>query len=188
MVDVGDKPSTVRRAVATGFIRMNPEALKALAGRRLPKGDALAAARLAGIQAAKRTAEMIPLCHPLPLTHARVDLEVDRDRGGISIRTEVRTVGPTGVEMEALTAVAGAALTLYDMAKALDRGMTIEAIALLEKEGGRSGRCVRKEVAPAARSGGGGSSPPGSPTRRGTGARRSPGADRARPRSRGKRS
>jgi cyclic pyranopterin monophosphate synthase len=148
MVDVGRKPPTARRAVAAGFVRMSPEALEALAGQRLPKGDALAAARLAGIQAAKRTADLIPLCHPLPLTHARVDLEVDRDRGGIAIRAEVGTVGPTGVEMEALTAVAGAALTLYDMAKALDRGMTIESIVLLEKEGGRSGRYARGETAP----------------------------------------
>jgi cyclic pyranopterin phosphate synthase len=139
MVDVGEKPPTARRAVASGFVRMSREALDALQSDRLAKGDALAAARLAGIQAAKRTSDWIPLCHPLYLTHARVDVTVDVDRGGVAIEAEVRTVGPTGVEMEALTAVAGAALTLYDMVKALDRGVVIENVLLLEKDGGRSG-------------------------------------------------
>lgn len=149
MVDVGQKPATARRARAGGFVRLSVEALDAVAGGRLAKGDALAAARLAGIMAAKRTAEIVPLCHPLPLTHLAVLLTVDRARGGIAIEAEARTSGPTGVEMEALTAVAGAALTLYDMAKALDRGIVIEAIQLLEKEGGRSG-AWRREAAPAA--------------------------------------
>lgn len=143
MVDVGAKPATERRARAAGFVRMGTEALDALAGDRLSKGDALAVARVAGIQAAKRTADWIPLCHPLTLTHVRVDLRLDPGLGGVHIETEVRTTGPTGVEMEALTAAAAAALTIYDMAKALDRGMTIERIELVEKSGGRSGRWTR---------------------------------------------
>lgn len=149
MVDVGAKPATARRARAGGFVRLSPEALAALTEGRLAKGDALAAARLAGIMAAKRTAEIIPLCHPLPLTHLAVVLTVDTPRGGIAIEAEARTNGPTGVEMEALTAVAGAALTLYDMAKAIDRGIVIESIQLLEKEGGRSG-AWRRDALPAA--------------------------------------
>lgn len=147
MVDVGGKPATARRALAGGFVRLGAEALEALAAGTLAKGDALAVARIAGIQAAKRTAEWIPLCHPLALTHVSIELTIDRPAGGIRIRAEVRTTGPTGVEMEALTAVAGAALTIYDMAKAIDRGIVIEEIALLEKEGGRSGRYTRDSPA-----------------------------------------
>ena len=143
MVDVGSKPATDRRAVARGFVRLSKEALAALADDRLAKGDALAVARIAGIQAAKRTSEWIPLCHPLALTHVRVDVVPDVRRGGVAIEAEVATRGPTGVEMEALTAVAGAALTLYDMAKAIDRAMTIEAIELVSKDGGASGRFER---------------------------------------------
>jgi cyclic pyranopterin phosphate synthase len=143
MVDVGAKPATERRARATGFLRMSAEALDALTDDRLAKGDAFAVARVAAIQAAKRTSDWIPLCHPLALTHVRVDLQPDRAAGGVRIEVEVRTVGPTGVEMEALTAVAAAALTIYDMAKVLDRGMTIEHIALVEKSGGRSGHWNR---------------------------------------------
>jgi len=143
MVDVGEKPSTTRRAVACGFVRMNAAARQALAENKLAKGDALAVARVAGIQAAKRTADWIPLCHSLPLTHVRLDLTLDSRRGGVSIEAETATVAPTGVEMEALTAVAGAALTLYDMAKSLDREMSIEKIELVRKEGGRSGKFVR---------------------------------------------
>jgi cyclic pyranopterin phosphate synthase len=143
MVDVGGKPATGRRAVARGFVRMGAEALEALESSRLAKGDALAVARVAGIQAAKRTADWIPLCHPLALTHVRVDLTPNRDRGGVLIEAEVHTIGPTGVEMEALTAVSAAALTIYDMAKALDRGMSIEQVELVEKSGGRSGDWVR---------------------------------------------
>jgi cyclic pyranopterin phosphate synthase len=115
-----------------------------MAGGRLPKGDAMAAARLAGIQAAKRTSEWIPLCHPLPVAHVHVDLEIDGPREGIWIRAEVKTIASTGVEMEALTAVSAAALTLYDMAKAVNKGITIESIQLLEKEGGRSGHYRQK--------------------------------------------
>jgi cyclic pyranopterin phosphate synthase len=143
MVDVGGKPATERRALARGFVRMGRDALEALEGDRLAKGDALAVARVAGIQAAKRTADWIPLCHPLALTHVRVDLTPNRDRGGVLIEAEVRTTGPTGVEMEALTAVSAAALTIYDMAKVLDRGMSIEQVELVEKSGGRSGDWVR---------------------------------------------
>jgi cyclic pyranopterin phosphate synthase len=141
MVDVGSKPDTERRAVARGFVRMNASARDALAGNRLAKGDALAVARVAGIQAAKRTPEWIPLCHPLALTHVRVEVVLAEE--GVAIEAEAATRGPTGVEMEALTAVAGAALTLYDMAKSIDRGMTIESIELVSKVGGASGRYVR---------------------------------------------
>ncbi|HEX7877784.1 MAG TPA: cyclic pyranopterin monophosphate synthase MoaC, partial [Candidatus Eisenbacteria bacterium] len=117
MVDVGAKPDTERRAMARGFVRMNAAARGALAENRLAKGDALAVARVAGIQAAKRTPDWIPLCHPLQLTHVRVEVVLDEKGGGVAIEAEAATRGPTGVEMEALTAVAGAALTVYDMAK-----------------------------------------------------------------------
>ena len=137
MVDVGEKPPTERRAVAEAWVRMRPETLARLRAGDTPKGDVLAAARLGGIMGAKRTADLIPLCHPLPLAHATVDL-TPRDEG-VHVRAEVRTVGRTGVEMEALTAVSIACLTLYDMLKAVDRGMTIGPIELLEKSGGRSG-------------------------------------------------
>jgi cyclic pyranopterin monophosphate synthase len=143
MVDVGSKEDTERRAVAEGFVHMAQATLVALSSNTLAKGDALATARVAGILAAKKTADWIPLCHPLRLTHAQVDLELEPARRRVRIRAEVRTVGPTGVEMEALTAVTGAALALYDMSKAIDKNMTIDGIVLLEKEGGRSGRFVR---------------------------------------------
>ena len=139
MVDVGAKPVTVREAVASGHVTMSAEARRAIAGGRVKKGDPLQAARLAGIMAAKRTAEIIPLCHPLPLTHLAVLLTVDRARGGIAIEAEARTSGPTGVEMEALTAVSVACLTIYDMLKAADRAMRIEGVTLMEKRGGKSG-------------------------------------------------
>ncbi len=129
MVDVGDKPHVRRRAIARGFVTLAPETAKRL--RALPKGDALVTAQLAGIMAAKRTAELIPLCHPLPLSHVDVRLEVGEDR--VKITAIVETTAPTGVEMEALTAVSVAALTVYDMAKAIDKGMTISAIELVEK-------------------------------------------------------
>ena len=132
MVDVGGKPSERRRAVASGRVRMGAETAAAL--RSLPKGDALAAAQLAGIMAAKRTSELIPLCHPLPLTNVEVTLEVDGD--GVEIAAVAETTAQTGVEMEALAAVSVAALTVYDMAKALDKGMVIEAVRLLEKTKG----------------------------------------------------
>jgi cyclic pyranopterin monophosphate synthase len=132
MVDVGGKPHERRRAIAAGRVAMRAETAVAL--RSLPKGDALATAQLAGIMAAKRTAELIPLCHPLPLTSVGVELEVGQD--GVSIVATAETTAPTGVEMEALTAVSVAALTLYDMAKAVDSEMTIEDVRLLEKTKG----------------------------------------------------
>lgn len=137
MVDVGGKPVTERTATAGAFIRMKPGTVRLLAAGGLPKGDALAAARLAGILAAKRTDELIPLCHSLPLTACAVDFRVRRN--GVEITARASTHGQTGVEMEALAAASLAALTLYDMAKAVDKGMTIEAVQLLEKTGGRSG-------------------------------------------------
>ena len=129
MVDVGGKPSQRRRAVAAAEVRMAPETARSL--RELPKGDALVTARLAGIMAAKRTSELIPLCHPLPLTNVAVELEVGD--AAVSIRATVETTAQTGVEMEALTAAAVAALTVYDMAKAIDKEMTVESVRLLEK-------------------------------------------------------
>jgi cyclic pyranopterin phosphate synthase len=142
MVDVGDKPVTSREALARGAITMSATALRLIRQGALAKGDPLQAARLAGIMAAKKTAELIPLCHPLPLTHVSVELRPMRR--GYRIEARVRTTSQTGVEMEALTAVAVAALTIYDMLKAVDRGMVIGGIALVEKRGGRSGEYVRK--------------------------------------------
>ncbi|MCY3829401.1 MAG: cyclic pyranopterin monophosphate synthase MoaC [Rhodospirillaceae bacterium] len=139
MVDVGGKEVTQRRAVARGSVRMAPATLEKIEASAIAKGDVLAAARLAGIMAAKRTAELIPLCHPLPVTSVTVDLTPDRDAGGLEIAAAVACTGRTGVEMEALTAVSVAALTVYDMCKAIDRGMTIGDIRLEEKSGGRSG-------------------------------------------------
>jgi cyclic pyranopterin phosphate synthase len=138
MVDVSDKPATVRRAVARGSVAMQPATL-ALIGTG-PKGDVLGVARIAGIMAAKKTAELIPLCHPLALSKVAVDLAPDPVRNRVTIEATVMTTGPTGVEMEALTAVSVAALTVYDMLKAVDRGMTIGEIRLALKEGGKSGR------------------------------------------------
>jgi len=132
MVDVGGKPEEPRRAVAAGRVAMRPETAAML--RSLPKGDALATAQLAGIMAAKRTAELIPLCHPLPLT--RIDVELEIAETGVEILATVETTAQTGVEMEALTAVSVAALTVYDMAKAVDRNLTIELVRLLEKTKG----------------------------------------------------
>jgi cyclic pyranopterin monophosphate synthase len=142
MVDVSAKPETAREAVAAGEVRMSAAARRAIRQRRVAKGDPLQAARLAGIMAAKRTAEIIPLCHPLPLTHVEVDLEPRAF--GYRIVGRAATVGRTGVEMEALVAVAAAALTLYDMLKAVDHGMVIDRICLLEKRGGRSGEYRRR--------------------------------------------
>jgi cyclic pyranopterin monophosphate synthase len=139
MVDVGSKPVTDRRAVAEGTVRMTPETAAAVAAGDAPKGDVVSTARLAGIQAAKRTAELIPLCHPLPLSFVDVAIEVDPAAGLVSIRAEARTSGQTGVEMEALTACSVAALTVYDMVKGLERGVEIADIRLVEKSGGRSG-------------------------------------------------
>jgi cyclic pyranopterin phosphate synthase len=141
MVDVGGKPVTAREAVARGSITMSAPALRLVRRGALTKGDPLQVARLAGIMAAKRTAELIPLCHPLTLTHVHVELIPVR--GGYRIEARVRTSSQTGVEMEALTAVAVAALTIYDMVKAVDKEMVIGDICLIEKKGGRSGHYVR---------------------------------------------
>jgi cyclic pyranopterin phosphate synthase len=149
MVDVGDKPVTARRAVAGAVVRFRPEVLATLLDAGGPKGDAFVTARLAGIGAAKRTAELIPLCHPLPLDRVDVDLVADRDAGIVEIRAEARATARTGVEMEAMTAASVAALTLYDMAKALQRDIVIERVELLEKSGGRSGDHWREAPPPA---------------------------------------
>ena len=137
MVDVGGKAVTGREAIATGRITMSAEAARAIAEGAVAKGDVLAVARVAGIMAAKRTSDLIPLCHPLPLTRASLDLAVEA--GGVSATATVASAGQTGVEMEALTAVSVALLTIYDMAKALDKGMTIGGVRLLRKTGGKSG-------------------------------------------------
>lgn len=146
MVDVGGKPDTERMAIAGGEVVMRPETLRLIRDGLVKKGDVLAVARIAGIMAAKRTSELIPLCHPLPLTHLDVELVPDEAGSRILIRATARTVGKTGVEMEALTAVSVAALTVYDMAKAVDRQMRIGDIHLLEKRGGRSGVYVAGET------------------------------------------
>lgn len=145
MVDVSDKPATRREARAAGRVRMAPETLARIQEGGVAKGDVLPVAELAGVMAAKRTGELIPLCHPLPLSHVEVRLEPDEAASCVEIRATARTTGPTGVEMEALTAVAVAALTVYDMCKAADRGMRIEAVRLLRKSGGRSGNLVLEE-------------------------------------------
>jgi cyclic pyranopterin phosphate synthase len=141
MVDVGDKPVTTREAVARGQITMSAAAIKAIRSGAVTKGDPLQAARLAGILAAKQTSALIPLCHPLPLTH--VSVELTPMRRGYRIESRVRTSAQTGVEMEALAAVSVAALTIYDMVKAVDKGMVIDDICLVEKRGGRSGHYKR---------------------------------------------
>jgi cyclic pyranopterin monophosphate synthase len=140
MVDVSDKPVTSRVAVAEGYISMAPETFDIISEGRAKKGDVLGVARLAGIMGAKKTADLIPLCHPLPITKVAVDLTLDADLPGLCIRATVKTTGQTGVEMEALTAVSVAALTIYDMAKAVDKAMVISAIHLVLKDGGKSGR------------------------------------------------
>jgi cyclic pyranopterin monophosphate synthase len=145
MVDVGDKPITARRAVAAATVRMRPDVLGTLVDGGGPKGDAFVVARLAGIAAAKRTWELIPLCHPISLNSIEVDLAIDREAGLVTIRAEAHATARTGVEMEALTAAGVAALTLYDMAKALQRDIAIERVELLSKEGGRSGTWSRRE-------------------------------------------
>ncbi len=142
MVDVSGKSETRRRAVARGILRMAPETLREILQSGVPKGDVVAVARVAGIQAAKRCSDLIPLCHPLPLSKVTVDFNaVDED--GLEVMAECVVTGQTGVEMEALTAVSVAALTVYDMCKAMDRGMVIESVCLVSKEGGRSGTWER---------------------------------------------
>ena len=139
MVDVGDKPVTTRRAIAEGSIRMSPDTLRAVTEGSVSKGNVITVAELAGVMGAKRTADLIPLCHPLPVTSIRVQVSVDDALPGLRVRAEVRVDGKTGVEMEALTAVSCTLLTVYDMCKALDRTMEMDRIRLLHKEGGRSG-------------------------------------------------
>ncbi len=139
MVDVGEKAVTDRRAVARATVRMSPATAAAVRAGDAPKGDVLGTARIAGIQAAKRTWELIPLCHQLPLSYVDVVAEVDETGGAVVLTAEARTSAQTGVEMEALTAASVAALTVYDMVKALEKGVAIEQVVLLEKSGGRSG-------------------------------------------------
>jgi cyclic pyranopterin monophosphate synthase len=139
MVDISAKEITSRQAVAEGTVTMSSEAFEALQGGLLKKGDALAVARVAGIMAAKQTSTLIPLCHPLPISSATVDFALDPEQRTVTITATVAVTGRTGVEMEALTAVSVAALTIYDMCKALDKGITIDRIRLLEKQGGKSG-------------------------------------------------
>jgi cyclic pyranopterin phosphate synthase len=149
MVDIGAKPESERLAVARATVRMNPATAEALERGDAPKGDVLGAARLAGIQAAKRTAELIPLAHPLPLAFADVRPFVDVTEGVVQIEAEARVVGRTGVEMEAMVAASVAALTIYDMVKGIERGVRIEAVELIEKSGGRSGTWRRDDSAAA---------------------------------------
>ncbi len=144
MVDVAHKPDTARTAIARGEVHMRLETLALVEAGNMKKGDVLAVAQLAGVMAAKRTAELIPLCHPLPLTFIQVDLSLDEALPGVQITATVRTVGKTGVEMEALTAVSVAALTVYDMAKAVEKTMHIQNIRLVEKHGGQSGDVVNE--------------------------------------------
>lgn len=143
MVDVGEKPDSDRVAIAAGSVSMKLETLQKIKAGNLKKGDVLSVARIAGIMAAKRTSELIPLCHPIPLTKIALDLSLDEEQSKVNIQATVHTRGKTGVEMEALTAVSTAALTIYDMAKAIDRGMVIGDIKLLEKHGGVHGDYVR---------------------------------------------
>jgi cyclic pyranopterin phosphate synthase len=144
MVDVSGKPVTDRVAVAVGAVRMTPETLALIVEGRAKKGDVLAVARLAGIMAAKKTSDLIPLCHPLPITKVALDLTADPSLPGIRIEATVKTSGQTGVEMEALTAVSVAGLTIYDMVKAADKAMVIDGIRLILKDGGKSGRYEAK--------------------------------------------
>ena len=143
MVDVGAKQETERVAIARGEVRMRPETLALIQSGGVAKGDVIGVARVAGIMAAKRTGDLIPLCHPLPITSASVDFTFDPEHSRVLIEARVATVGKTGVEMEALTAVSVAALTIYDMAKAADKGMEIGAVRLVKKTGGKSGTYLR---------------------------------------------
>jgi cyclic pyranopterin monophosphate synthase len=143
MVDVSDKPASERVAVAAGFVRMSAATLNLVLSGNAKKGDVLGAARIAGIMAAKKTHELIPLCHPLAISKVEVDIAPEPD--GLAVRATVKVTGQTGVEMEALTAVSVACLTIYDMVKAVERGVTIEAIRLVEKRGGKSGHYRAKE-------------------------------------------
>jgi cyclic pyranopterin monophosphate synthase len=142
MVDISGKPATSRRAIAEGFVRLSGGTMSLITQGRIPKGNVIETARLAGIMAAKRTSELIPLCHPLRLSH--VDVQAEPQARGVKLTATVACMGPTGVEMEALTAVSAAALTLYDMVKAVERGASIERIRLVEKTGGKSGTFRRR--------------------------------------------
>jgi cyclic pyranopterin phosphate synthase len=146
MVDVGETPATDRRALAQAIVRVSPDTAAAVAAGNAPKGDVIGVARIAGIQAAKRTSELIPLCHPLALSYIGVEGVIDAEAGLIELIADARTTGPTGVEMEALTAAAVAALTVYDMVKGIERGAEISSVTLLEKSGGRSGHWRRSAV------------------------------------------
>lgn len=145
MVDVSEKPSTPRRAIAEAFVAVSPETLSLVIDGGNEKGDVLSAAELAGVMGAKRTSELIPLCHPIALTDLVVGITPDRAAGGLRITAEAATTGPTGVEMEALTAASIAALTVYDMVKGVERGVEIRSVRLLSKSGGRSGTWTRPE-------------------------------------------
>ncbi|MFZ3135845.1 MAG: cyclic pyranopterin monophosphate synthase MoaC [Thermodesulfovibrionales bacterium] len=144
MVDVTEKPSTQREAIAIGSVNMKPETLKLILDKKMPKGDVLCVARIAGISAAKKTGDLIPMCHPLNITAVNININPDSSKNKIDIEAEVKVTGQTGVEMEALTAVSVAALTIYDMCKAVDKEMVISDIMLIEKRGGRSGIYKRK--------------------------------------------
>lgn len=144
MVDVTKKPETVREAVARGSVYMKPDTLRLIQDGKVPKGDVLCVSRIAGITAAKKTSELIPMCHPLNITAVDIDFDLDNKENRIEIRARVRINGRTGVEMEAMTAVSAAALTIYDMCKAADKEMVISGIMLVEKRGGRSGLFRRK--------------------------------------------
>jgi cyclic pyranopterin phosphate synthase len=154
MVDVSAKPATARRAIAEGFVACSAETLSLIVDGATPKGDVLTVAELAGVMAGKRTSELIPLCHPIPLTDLLVQIVPDRAAGGLRIRTEAATVGSTGVEMEALTAASVAALTVYDMVKGVERGVEIRSIRLISKSGGKSGEWTRPADGEAAASAG----------------------------------
>jgi cyclic pyranopterin phosphate synthase len=143
MVDVSDKPATDRRALARAIVRVSRQTARLVAAGDVPKGDVIATARISGIQGGKRTSELIPLCHPLSLSSLDVEGAIDVERGEIVLTAEARTTGPTGVEMEALTAVSVAALTVYDMVKGVQRDAEIASVVLLEKSGGRSGQWRR---------------------------------------------
>ncbi len=146
MVDVSDKPQTARAAMAQGIIVMKPETLEKIQDQTVKKGNVLETARIAGIMAAKKTSELIPMCHPLNITHVQIDFFPDNEKHAIRIEASVKITGQTGVEMEALTAVTVAALTIYDMCKSYDKEMIISDMMLLEKSGGKSGSFVRREV------------------------------------------
>lgn len=145
MVDVGAKPITQREAIASGRVIMKPETLRRIKEKEIEKGDVFAVARVAGIMAAKKTSDLIPMCHPLAIENVEIDFQEDLEKSEVIIRTKVKYTGKTGVEMEALVATAIAALTIYDMCKAIDRGMIISDIKLLKKSGGKSGTFIRRE-------------------------------------------